>query len=202
MAGKDKRAQILDAAEKLFKNKRYHEMTLDLVAKEAKVGKGTIYLYFKDKDDLVFQLALRGHDELCELIRNYTKLEDISFEELMEKVCNEISRFFLGRHALFRAIGEHEMRLSAFREKRREEFNVHRRKLQSAIEEILAKGSVRKDIELSAQANFFLGMMRTRDHMFGDIESKMPPIKLVVDIFMNGFGKNSNTVFPDGKQII
>ena len=44
MAGKDKRAQILDAAEKLFKNKRYHEMTLDLVAKEAKVGKGTIYL--------------------------------------------------------------------------------------------------------------------------------------------------------------
>lgn len=190
MTGKDKRAQILGAAEKLFKNKRYHEMTLDLVAKEAKVGKGTIYLYFKDKDDLVFQLALRGHDELCELIRNYTKQEDISFDELLEKVCNEISRFFLGRHALFRAIGEHEMRLSAFREKRREEFNVHRRKMQSAIEEILAKGSMRKDIELSVQANFFLGMMRTRDHMFGDNEKDMPPIKMVVDIFMNGFGKS------------
>ncbi|OGV33815.1 MAG: hypothetical protein A2020_11855 [Lentisphaerae bacterium GWF2_45_14] len=199
MPRKDKRAQILDAAEKLFKNKRYHEMTLDLVAKEAKVGKGTIYLYFKDKDDLVFQLALRGHDELCELIRNYTKLEDISFDELLEKVCNEISRFFLGRHALFRATGEHEMRLSAFREKRREEFNVHRRKLQSAIEEILAKGPVRKDIELSVQANFFLGMMRTRDHMFGGNETDMPPIKMLADIFMNGFGKNSNMVFPDKK---
>lgn len=191
MAGKDKREAILDAAEKMFRDKRYHELTLDAVAKAAKVGKGTIYLYFKDKDDLVFQLALRGHDELCELIRNYTKLDGISFNELMVKVCTEISRFFLGRHAVFRAIGEHEMRLTAYREKRREEFNIHRRKLQSAVVEILEKGPVRSDIPIDDQANFLLGLMRTRDHAFGCIETDMPPIDRVVDIFMNGFGKKN-----------
>jgi len=192
MARKDKRALILVASEKVFRNKRYHELTLDDVAKAAKVGKGTIYLYFKDKDDLVFQLALHGHDELCESIRGLTEQKNFSFREAMIKVCTEISAFFLGRHSLFRAIGEHEMRLHALKNKRRDEFNVHRKKLQAAIAEILEKGRreglIREDIDLATQAAFLLGMMRARDHAFGENPSEMPPLELVADIFMNGFG--------------
>ena len=39
------------------------------VKSEAKVGKGTIYLYFENKDDLFFQTATWGFEELCELLK-------------------------------------------------------------------------------------------------------------------------------------
>ena len=42
------------AAEKLFTSRRYHEISLDAVVQEARVGKGTIYRYFQSKDDLFF----------------------------------------------------------------------------------------------------------------------------------------------------
>ena len=62
----DKRQEIMGAAASLFANRRYHELTLDKVAKKAKVGKGTIYLYFKDKDDLFRQTAKWGFEQFCE----------------------------------------------------------------------------------------------------------------------------------------
>ena len=51
MAKTDKRILILKALEDILPGKRFHEITLEEVAKAAGVGKGTIYLYFKDKFD-------------------------------------------------------------------------------------------------------------------------------------------------------
>ncbi|MFA5139799.1 MAG: TetR/AcrR family transcriptional regulator [Elusimicrobiota bacterium] len=44
---------ILDAARRLLVRRGYRDIPLDDVAREAKVAKGTLYLYFKDKDDLM-----------------------------------------------------------------------------------------------------------------------------------------------------
>ena len=48
----DKRATILKAASDVFKGRRFDEVTLDEIAVRAGVGKGTLYLYFKNKEDL------------------------------------------------------------------------------------------------------------------------------------------------------
>lgn len=56
--GADKRAIILAAALDEFSQKGFAAARLDDVAKRAEVAKGTIYLYFKDKDSL-FQELLR-----------------------------------------------------------------------------------------------------------------------------------------------
>lgn len=52
----NKREQILDATEKLITVKGLHALSMQQVAKEAGVAAGTIYRYFKDKDDLIIQL--------------------------------------------------------------------------------------------------------------------------------------------------
>lgn len=57
--GADKRAIILDAALDEFSQKGFAAARLDDVAKRAGVAKGTIYLYFKDKEAL-FQELLRA----------------------------------------------------------------------------------------------------------------------------------------------
>ncbi len=57
--GADKRAVILAAALDEFSQKGFAAARLDDVARRAKVAKGTIYLYFKDKEAL-FQELLRA----------------------------------------------------------------------------------------------------------------------------------------------
>ena len=61
----EKRLRIMQAAEQLFRTRQFHEIALDEVARVADVGKGTIYLHFSDKEDLFFQTAVAGYDEMC-----------------------------------------------------------------------------------------------------------------------------------------
>ena len=55
-ARSDKRARILDAAVKVFAGRGFHSATVAEIAKSAGVADGTIYLYFKGKDDLLLRL--------------------------------------------------------------------------------------------------------------------------------------------------
>ena len=55
-AGGDKRARILDAAEKIFARRGFFHARVSEIAREASVADGTIYLYFKNKDDLLISL--------------------------------------------------------------------------------------------------------------------------------------------------
>ena len=51
-----RRAEILEAALGLFSSKGFHDTTMEEVAKEAGVAKGTIYLYFQSKEHLLLAL--------------------------------------------------------------------------------------------------------------------------------------------------
>src|ERR1700754_5260656 len=55
-AGSDKRERILDAAERIFARHGFFAARVSEIAKEAGVADGTIYLYFKSKDDLLISL--------------------------------------------------------------------------------------------------------------------------------------------------
>lgn len=54
-----RRSQILDAAVKVFASKGFHQATIREIAKKAKIADGTIYLYFKNKGDLVLAILNR-----------------------------------------------------------------------------------------------------------------------------------------------
>jgi AcrR family transcriptional regulator len=53
----DRKQAILDAATTSFEHFGYKATTMDHVAKAAKVGKGTIYTFFKNKDELFFAIT-------------------------------------------------------------------------------------------------------------------------------------------------
>ena len=54
--GDDKRDRIMNAAITTFAQNGYHQATMAAVAREAGVAAGTIYLYFKSKDDLLISI--------------------------------------------------------------------------------------------------------------------------------------------------
>jgi AcrR family transcriptional regulator len=62
----ERRALILDAAERVFHEKGLHDATMDDVAAEARLGKGTLYLYFRNKDALRMGVATRHQTALLQ----------------------------------------------------------------------------------------------------------------------------------------
>jgi TetR/AcrR family fatty acid metabolism transcriptional regulator len=52
----DKRQRILDAAVRVFARKGYHGAKVAEIAKRARVADGTIYLYFRNKEDILVSL--------------------------------------------------------------------------------------------------------------------------------------------------
>jgi TetR/AcrR family transcriptional regulator len=64
-----RREMILDAAEKVFFGKGFPASTVDDIAAQAEVSKGTIYLYFKSKEDLLLGIHLRGQERMFGIFR-------------------------------------------------------------------------------------------------------------------------------------
>ena len=61
----DKRARIVEAAVRVFAERGFFNATVAEIARAAGVADGTIYLYFKSKDDLLLQLF---EEKMAELL--------------------------------------------------------------------------------------------------------------------------------------
>jgi AcrR family transcriptional regulator len=60
--------KILGVAARLFATHRFHEARMEDIAAAAGVGKGTLYRYFKDKEELYLALLSRAADQLAVLL--------------------------------------------------------------------------------------------------------------------------------------
>jgi TetR/AcrR family fatty acid metabolism transcriptional regulator len=65
-----RRAEILEAALHLFSSKGFHDTTMEEVAREAGVAKGTIYLYFQSKEHLLLALKRDFMQGLTDVVAN------------------------------------------------------------------------------------------------------------------------------------
>ncbi len=76
----NKRKQIFDAAIEVFASKGYHVATMQDIADEAEMAVGTIYNYFKNKDDVMLSLFELKWEEFNSGMENIRK-ESISERE-------------------------------------------------------------------------------------------------------------------------
>jgi AcrR family transcriptional regulator len=58
----EQKEKILVAAAQLFGTQRFHEVRMDDIADVAAVGKGTLYRYFQDKEELYFAVLARSSE--------------------------------------------------------------------------------------------------------------------------------------------
>jgi AcrR family transcriptional regulator len=59
-----RRAEIVDAAEALYAEAGWDGITMDQVARQARLSRALLYVYFRDKGDLHFALVERALEEL------------------------------------------------------------------------------------------------------------------------------------------
>ena len=65
-----KHQKIIQAAAKVFAEKGFYNSRVSEIAKEANVADGTIYLYFKNKDDILISLF---EEEFGQIVENIGK---------------------------------------------------------------------------------------------------------------------------------
>ncbi|NLS44277.1 MAG: TetR/AcrR family transcriptional regulator [Firmicutes bacterium] len=81
-----KRGMILAAALMIFSEKGFHGSTIEEIAEEAGVGKGTVYLYFESKTDLFVSLVEERLRELKEIVVKHLEGLEGAGEKLTESI--------------------------------------------------------------------------------------------------------------------
>ena len=78
-----RRQDIISAAEKLIFEKGVLTTTIDEVAEQAELSKGTIYLYFKSKEDLIYAIMRKGLNILNEMLQSNISSEMKGYQMLV-----------------------------------------------------------------------------------------------------------------------
>jgi AcrR family transcriptional regulator len=70
-----RRDDIITAAQKIFFEKGLPSATMDEIAEAAELSKGTLYLYYKSKEDLYLAVAMKGSDIMYKMFVEATSPE-------------------------------------------------------------------------------------------------------------------------------
>ncbi len=73
-----RRQQIIIAAKRVFSGKGFNKATMEDIAKEAELSPGTLYLYFKNKEELYASLSLRILQYLHIRVTHVNKEKDLT----------------------------------------------------------------------------------------------------------------------------
>ncbi len=92
---RDRRQQILDAAQQVFAQKGFEGASIKDLAKAAKISPGLLYWYFKDKSDLFASLVSERIKTAFGLLP-----ENVSFDLPPEEFLPQFGRFYISMFEL------------------------------------------------------------------------------------------------------
>lgn len=102
-----RRELILDAAEVIIRNRGFKSTTMDDIAENAELGKGTLYLYFKSKTSIYIAICERGSRRLNEAMAKVLAME-LTGLEMIEKLGSVYLSFIQEKPHYFHAFSFYE----------------------------------------------------------------------------------------------
>lgn len=90
-------AELLEAARRLFAEKGFHATTVEDIAAAAGVAKGTVYLYYKSKQDVYWAALERGITDLQDQIKTRLEAEETPENKVRAFIAIKIRYFELNR---------------------------------------------------------------------------------------------------------
>ncbi|NOU74749.1 TetR family transcriptional regulator [Paenibacillus sp. LMG 31458] len=185
----DKYYAILEGALKVFAEHGFHKSQVSRIAKEAGVADGTIYLYFKKKEDILTSLFQEKLGELVEKLNNGLN-DQMTAREALHKVC-EIHFSVLEGNIHLAYLTQIELRQSDL--ELRKEIGLALKRYIILIENILEKGkkdgSFRPDFEVKLVRLLIFGGMDevvTSWLISGQKYSLTAQVEPTIDFFMKG----------------
>lgn len=185
----DKREAILRAAISVFAHNGYFNSKVADIASEAGVADGTVYLYFKSKEDILHSIFDRSVEEALDAARNRIKELDDPREKLRQIALLHLER--LGTDRDLAVVFQVELRGST---KFMEEFSAagfaeYLTLIRSTFEEGQRAGVFRSELNAKTVSKILFGALdeMATNWILSKRRYKLAPMAdEVLDIFLNG----------------
>lgn len=189
-----KREQIVQAAIETFMDRDYYQVRIEEIAETAGVGKGTIYEYFRSKEELFFASITTAVETYIALFDRYLKISSSCWENLRNLMYVQL-KFLQDHRSWVRFLySERPIQITGL-----EQWFMERRgRLIQAIEGLIVQGikdgDIRSGIDTAIVARSFnalpyavMGGMMALD----GIEVTEKHIDALMDIFWKGVGTHA-----------
>jgi len=193
---RNKRQQILEAAYIVFSRKGYHRATVDEIIALADTGKGTVYNYFNNKEQLFYTLIHEISEPFEANLQQVIKSEDLPLAKIKRLI--RLFLVFYVRHADLWRVMMHEVRgfgsesYSNFKEGQREKYAARFTEtigtFQTVLQEAAANGDI-KSCEISKIAFGLYSVIVTLVFQKLVDESIDETADKIADIFLYGIAK-------------
>jgi TetR/AcrR family fatty acid metabolism transcriptional regulator len=196
----DKYQQILEAAIRIFARQGYYNSTISQIAREAGVADGTIYLYFKNKDDILDNFFSFKTRQVFTRFKEEVDKADNALEKLEKLVHHHLLEFAQDRDMAVVYQVETRMKRHLSDDKIKEMSKMYFDLVADIVEQGQREGAIRKDLPVHLVKQYIIGavdetittwLYSARQY---ELVSMAAPL---VDLFVNGIGQVS---FASGKS--
>ncbi|MBM6830236.1 TetR/AcrR family transcriptional regulator [Anaerotignum lactatifermentans] len=143
---------IYRAALELIETKGYENVSIEDIAQKANTAKGTFYLYFKSKQDLIYH-TITMYDEIAE--NAYAKVKDLpTFEEQLVNYLHYANEAIeaIGEQILNALLGHNLTETEKF-------VTVEKRSIYKALHKIIEKGYETGELSREYDSSFYIELI-------------------------------------------
>jgi len=175
----------------VFAEQGFFQSTIAQIAKEAGVADGTIYLYFKNKDDILVQFFNYKTKQVFDGFRTEVDRADNAVDKLRNLIRRHLAEFQRDRNMAILYQSETHQSTRLVEKQIKEMSNMYLDIVAEIMEQGQQEGLIRRNLYLSLVKRFILGavdeVINTWIHSGGqyDLVSMADPL---VDLFIEGVG--------------
>jgi TetR/AcrR family fatty acid metabolism transcriptional regulator len=197
----DKRLRILDSAVRVFAHEGFFKAKVSQIAEEAGVAPGTVYLYFKNKEDLLISIFEVRMQDIISRFRAAIMEKEDGRSRLECLVRMQLQGF--QRQPDLAACFQVELRQSNrfMRENVKGELQQYLDLIREIVEHGRRDGSFRNQLPVRLVTNFIFGTLDevvstwVMSGMKYNLVSLAGPL---MDLFTNGIGQGVSALAADG----
>lgn len=185
-----KRNQLIEAAIKVLNRKTYSKAPVDEIAKCAGVAKGTVYLYFKSKEEIYFAVLFALIDKLIGIVDDVKGTKATATRQ-MGILLKKTTEFIAEHRQIFNAVRNET---TSCRDKLHNELHKKIFEMNKAISEIVVKGidsGEFKDYPPQLISGVFFSAASLIVHQQIEQDKTFPqiPQDMLFQIMLKGFAK-------------
>lgn len=187
----DKRERILDAALEKFQQFGFLKTTVDEIARQAQVGKGTIYSYFKNKEEVLIALVDREFMRGFAIVAEAMESVDGAMAKLHKMI--EVSSAYFHENRLVSKVMamDQGVALAVISEKNKQFQDISIAGIKDLLEKGMQEGEI-KDIDSEKVAYAIDSLIRSFHYLnYLGLEVYKPEemVAPVMDLLKSGLGK-------------
>ncbi len=191
----EKQMEILKAAVDLISERGFERTTVDEIAARANVGKGTIYLYFKNKEEIFIAILENGIQAIMKRMNEILN-ESGDFRHRLEALLKEHLQFAEDHRKFYKVFIKERLNMKLIADKAAQDRIMEKhQKMQEQLTQFLQIGIDQNQLRNGDPEIFAFVFSGIISHFCfhwlteRENDSLVNQVPVILDLFYNGVGK-------------